>query len=148
MTENKPLSPSSIPRTSPGTVPDSPRIGTRLREWKRHKIICDTCNSRENLIRHHILPAGIGGNDDKDNCAVLCYSCHKIIHQILDGIPLEVEHIKWTLSLTKLEHERRKVIAIKAGIPLHMIWQFPVNKDILIRMVKNLKEFKESKENE
>lgn len=41
--------------------------------------ICDFSYKRI-LHMHHILPFRLGGNNDDDNLAVVCPTCHKLLH--------------------------------------------------------------------
>lgn len=44
--------------------------------------VCCNCgiDCKENIVYHHIVPLGIGGNDVIDNIIPICTECHSIIH--------------------------------------------------------------------
>ncbi len=46
----------------------------------RGELICFTCQSKENLELHHIVPLAMGGNNSIDNLMVLCHTDHVKIH--------------------------------------------------------------------
>ncbi len=61
------------------------RNDTKVISWKRKiKKIgkCQICNSKENLVAHHVIPweYSISGRTDVNNGQCLCESCHKMIH--------------------------------------------------------------------
>jgi 5-methylcytosine-specific restriction endonuclease McrA len=50
----------------------------RYIKWKLN--FCESCDSRENLDAHHVIPRSEGGTDDKDNIITLCKPCHRQVH--------------------------------------------------------------------
>ena len=62
-----------------------PELRSMVLERDEHK--CVKCGSKENLQCHHILPVSVEPllSADIDNCITLCYTCHKKIHQEIDG---------------------------------------------------------------
>lgn len=54
---------------------------------ERDKNQCVKCGSIDNLQCHHIYPVSTNPLEsaDIDNCMTLCYTCHKKIHQEVDG---------------------------------------------------------------
>jgi 5-methylcytosine-specific restriction endonuclease McrA len=49
-----------------------------LKRDRRHCCNCQAHGKR--LDVHHIVPIGKGGSNRLTNLAVLCFSCHKLIH--------------------------------------------------------------------
>lgn len=43
---------------------------------------CCLCKTNKHLTIHHILPRSMGGTNDDENLAVLCYSCHDKIEDL------------------------------------------------------------------
>ena len=64
-------------------------VQPELREMvlERDKNRCVKCGSSMDLQCHHILPITIEPllSADVDNCITLCYTCHKKVHQEVDG---------------------------------------------------------------
>ena len=49
---------------------------------------CQGClRSDKRLLVHHIKALADGGDNTPSNLAVLCYSCHRLLHLFLRGIP-------------------------------------------------------------
>jgi len=48
---------------------------------RRRDICCRTCGSTENLQVHEIKPNVISGEATLDDCTLLCWECHQIIHK-------------------------------------------------------------------
>lgn len=49
---------------------------------------CQSClRTDQRLLIHHIKPIEEGGDNSPSNLAVLCYSCHRLLHLFLRGIP-------------------------------------------------------------
>ena len=44
-------------------------------------VICECCGTTKKLEYHHRIYRSEGGSDESDNIMVLCYSCHRQIHQ-------------------------------------------------------------------
>lgn len=46
---------------------------------------CERCGNSDLrvLVKHHVLPRFMGGDDDISNLQVLCQNCHKIVHDDL-----------------------------------------------------------------
>jgi hypothetical protein len=53
---------------------------------ERHDGQCYICDfdCRPVLVMHHIVPVGIGGNNDMSNVVSLCPNCHAIVHKMMD----------------------------------------------------------------
>jgi len=53
---------------------------TKLAAWERAGGCCEICSMKIQYGAQydHILPAGLGGGNELDNCQVACTKCHKI----------------------------------------------------------------------
>lgn len=46
-------------------------------DWPEGEECCWRCGARTNLMRCHIVPRSLGGEDAPDNLVVLCRECHE-----------------------------------------------------------------------
>ena len=60
-----------------------PENWNRLRHFifKRDGYRCQRCGHTTDLVCHHIVPVGRGGNNHPNNLLTLCKRCHNYIHQ-------------------------------------------------------------------
>ena len=71
-----------------------PELRSMVLERDEHK--CVKCGDSNNLQCHHILPVSIEPlfSADVDNCVSLCYTCHKKVHQEVDGCKYDQLKVK------------------------------------------------------
>ena len=62
---------------------------------------CYNCGSTKNLVYHHIVPYCVGGNDVPNNIAVLCSTCHSLIHYGRDDVIVHGEMVKEGIKRAK-----------------------------------------------
>ncbi len=42
---------------------------------------CEFCGVKKDLNLHHVVPKSIGGDDSRENHAIICEKCHKKLHK-------------------------------------------------------------------
>ena len=42
---------------------------------------CELCGVKKDLNLHHIVPKSIGGDDSRENHAIICKKCHTNLHK-------------------------------------------------------------------
>ena len=61
----------------------------------RCKCVNEKCSGKDNKLEmHHILFQCEGGEDDMDNCVVLCNTCHKLYHSGKGAVYIRGEEYK------------------------------------------------------
>lgn len=58
------------------------RDGLRANGW------CAYCLATKKVIVHHRLPIDKGGGNEPHNLIVLCWRCHRLLHQFLGNRPV------------------------------------------------------------
>lgn len=61
-------------------------VSREVREYIKNRDMnrCTICSYSQNMYKlqvHHIIPVKEGGSDDYNNLVLLCYECHKEVHQ-------------------------------------------------------------------
>ena len=108
----------------------STKFNYELLKQLKGTICCNCRKECENeIIFHHIVPLGYGGNDVVTNIVPLCSNCHNKIHTITDNNG-RISHSK----LTKIGLERAraegKQIGQKKGSKLNIKKKLPAKKII------------------
>jgi 5-methylcytosine-specific restriction endonuclease McrA len=65
--------------------------------------ICEICNERNILEKHHIISRCFGGNNNKNNICLICSNCHTKVHHGLIILETKI----FTLSGIKLIYHRK-----------------------------------------
>ena len=52
----------------------------RVQCFKRDNYHCRHCNNTNGLHPHHIVYRSAGGPDELDNLIILCWICHRAVH--------------------------------------------------------------------
>lgn len=52
----------------------------RCEAFERAGHACERCSTRHSLTGHHRLPRSRGGTHEQSNIAVLCFDCHRAVH--------------------------------------------------------------------
>jgi len=74
---------------------------------------CPFCGSVQILSRHHLIPVEYGGSDLPRNLLMICWDCHRLIHERFDNRKLAQElntFEKLKIALLREKPHKREVI--------------------------------------
>lgn len=78
---------------------------------------CEVCLDKVKTHVHHIVPRSLGGTDDPDNLAYLCFHCHAAIHTKRDFDLILEEFLR--MDLKSRRYRRMKKIVERILEPFH-----------------------------
>lgn len=96
------------------------------RHWKRIKnryikhnknAKCYVCNSKRNLLLHHVSYQNLGAEELNKDIYIVCYDCHQVIHYLFFFVKIPL--VKQTL-LSRMYYAKA----------IHLIYKFKIIKGL------------------